>query len=686
MTRWALLAIEEVFFEQRSRLFMWIPVWLAVGIGGYFSLRFEPTAGQHVEIALIGVTCLFLTLKWQSMWRALIWIPVLISVGFLVASYRSHLVSAPKLGWNFYGAVEGTIAHLDRSTSDKPRITLTTPRLEKIPAARTPQRLRISLHSPIKGTELRPGARIQLTASLSSPAGPVEPGGFDFQRKAWFQRLGGVGYSRVPVMLAHPPKGGGFSLYLFTLRMKVADNIRGAIFGQPGAFAAAIVTGDRSAIDPKLMQNLRRSNLAHLLAISGLHMGLLTGFIFALIRYSLALIPFVALRLPTKKIAAVLALMAGLAYLLISGANVATQRAYVMVLVMLIAVLVDQPAITLRAVAVAAILILLSRPESLIEPGFQMSFAATTALVATFETLKRAPTWARLQFGRARMLRPVIALVISSAVAGAATAPISAFHFNQIAHYGLLANLASVPVMGLIVMPAAVIAGVLSLFGASAPALLVMGGGIQWILSVATTVAGMKGALTQIPATASATLELLCLSMIFVALCKGRLRLLGLLPAAVAFLFWAQSERPDILITDNGRLVGVRQGGGRALSRAKGNGFAARAWLENDADAVDQSRAAQRRRFEADDWILTVGSSKISYLWPKSAPVALLEKKCADSDVLIAPNSTAELSGGCRVISKLSLQKQGATSLSSREGRLKIQSARQWSGERLWNQ
>ncbi|MBV1864740.1 MAG: ComEC family competence protein [Rhodobacteraceae bacterium] len=665
---------------------MWIPVWLAVGIGGYFSLRFEPTVGQNIAIALFAVICLFSALKWQSMWRALIWIPVLISLGFLVASYRSHWVSAPKLGWHFYGAVEGTIAHLDRSTSDKPRITLTAPRLERIPLARTPQRLRISLHSPILGTELRPGARIQLTASLSPPAGPVEPGGFDFQRKAWFQRLGGVGYSRVPVMLAHPPKGGGFILYLFALRMKVADSIRSAIQGQPGAFAAAIVTGDRSVIDPKMMQNLRRSNLAHLLAISGLHMGLLTGFIFALIRYSLALVPPIALRLPTKKIAAVLALMAGLAYLLVSGANVATQRAYVMVLVMLIAVLVDQPAITLRAVAVAAILILLSRPESLIEPGFQMSFAATTALVATFEALRRAPFWARLQSGRVRILRPVLALVMSSAVAGAATAPISAFHFNQITHYGLLANLASVPVMGLIVMPAAVIAGVLSLFGAATPAFLVMGGGIQWILSVATAVAGMKGALTQIPATASATLALLCLSMIFVALWKGRLRLLGLLPAAFAFLLWTQSERPDILITDNGRLVGVRQGGGRALNRAKGNGFAARAWLENDADAVDQSQAALRRKFNADDWLLMIGSSKISYLWPKSTPISVLEQKCANTDVLIAPNNTAKLSGDCRIISKIMLQDQGAISLSSRKGRLKIQSARQWTGERLWNQ
>lgn len=686
MTRRAILAISQVFFEQRSRLFMWIPVWLAVGIGGYFSLGAEPTSSHRLAFLLLGGICVVPALMWSSIWRAFFWIPILVSLGFLTAEARSQWVSAPKLGWHFYGAVEGTIAHLDRSNSDKPRVTLIDPMLERIPPARTPQRLRISLHSPLQGTALQPGARILLTASLSPPAGPVEPGGFDFQRKAWFQRLGAVGYSRVPVMLAYPPSVNSFGLRIFALRMKVANVIRAAVSGQPGAFAAAIITGDRSAIDPKMMQNLRRSNLAHLLAISGLHMGLLTGFIFAVIRYSFALIPPLALRLPTKKIAAVLALMAGLAYLLISGANVATQRAYVMVLVMLVAVLVDQPAITLRAVAVAAILILLSRPESLIEPGFQMSFAATTALIATFEALKNSRLWGRLQSGSARILRPVLALVISSAVAGAATAPISAFHFNQIAHFGLIANLASVPVMGLIVMPASVVAGLLSLIGAATPAFIAMGFGIEWILAVAAYVANMNGALTHISSASANILALLSLASIFLVLWRGRLRFIALIPVTFTFALWFQTERPNMLVTDNGRLVGVMHGQNRALNRTKGNGFAARAWLENDGDSANQQIAAARLKFAKDDWVLPLGDRKVAYVWSKSASTALLEQKCAKVDVLIAPNSSDKIPGGCHVIGKTAFSKQGAVSLREINGTLKIQSARQWSGERLWNQ
>ncbi|KKK80916.1 hypothetical protein LCGC14_2818710, partial [marine sediment metagenome] len=215
----------------------------------------------------------------------------------------------------------------------------------------------------------------------------------------------------------------------------------------------AILTGDRSGMGRDTLQALRDSNLAHLLAISGLHMGLLTGVVFSALRFALALIPALALGHPVKKYAAVGALLAGAGYLALSGGNVATQRAYIMVAVVLGAVLLDRRALTLRGVALAATIVLVLRPEALTGPGFQMSFAATTALIAVFRLMRdsggpRAP----------RLLQPVLALVVSSGVAGAATAPIAAAHFNQIAKFGLVANLLSVPLMGTLVMPAAVLA------------------------------------------------------------------------------------------------------------------------------------------------------------------------------------------------------------------------------------
>ncbi|MCP5076029.1 MAG: ComEC family competence protein [Rhodobacteraceae bacterium] len=674
-----------MFFAQKTRYFCWVPIWLACGIGFFFALRFEPDTGHVLWAGVVVFCCLVPIILWRSIWRAVFWIPMLVSLGFVAADSRVNRVTAPKLGWHFYGAVEGTVAHLDRSASNRVRVTLTDPILENTPPKRTPTRLRVSLHSDLASSALTPGARVMLTASLSPPAGPVEPGGFDFQRKAWFLGLGATGYTRLPVVLARPPDDSGFSLRLFAVRMRVSGAIRARLPGQTGAFAAAIITGDRSAIDPAIMADLRRSNLAHLLAISGLHMGLLTGFIFAAVRYSFALFPFAALRLPTKKIAAVIAMLAGLSYLMISGANVATQRAFIMAAVILVAVLLDRPAITLRAVAMAAIVILLWRPESLTGPGFQMSFAATTALVATFEWLNRQSWWWQMTAGRGKFLRGVAALIVSSAVAGAATAPISAFHFNQIAQYGLLANLASVPVMGFVVMPAAVMSGLLSLIGAQGPMLSVMGFGIDWILQVAAFVAGIEGAVTRIPTAPTHVLALLALGAVFLVLWQGRVRLVGVLVAALAFGLWSQAERPAVLITDNGRLVGLQEAGGRALNRAKGNGFAARVWLENDGDAASQQLAAGRRVFEKDDWTFNLGGGKIGYVWNRKALPKDLQERCAQVDVLIAPNLKQSLSGGCETLNQSRFRKEGAIALFGTTEGVGIVSARQVSGTRIWN-
>ncbi|MEJ6709740.1 MAG: ComEC/Rec2 family competence protein, partial [Amylibacter sp.] len=355
--------------------------------------------------------------------RVLMWIPIFISIGFLLAVTRARTVNAPKLSWHYYGSVEGTVAHLNRSSSDKPRVTLIDPVLTKVSLYRTPKIVRVVLQSKTSGTALTPGARIMITASLSPPAGPVEPGGFDFQRKAWFDGLGATGYSRTPPMLSFPANPNTFRLQIFSLRMWVSKRIQIEILGQTGAFAAAIITGDRSHIDLALLTDLRQSNLAHLLAISGLHMGLLTGFIFAIVRLSIAAIQPLSVRWHAKKIGAVVALFAGLSYLLLSGANIVTQRAFVMVAVMLIAILLDRPAITLRAVVIAATIILFARPESLTQPDFQMSFATTTALVATFEALNRSQAWRNFNTGALRSAAPVFSLIIASAVAGAASAP-----------------------------------------------------------------------------------------------------------------------------------------------------------------------------------------------------------------------------------------------------------------------
>ncbi|MCG6882944.1 MAG: ComEC family competence protein, partial [Silicimonas sp.] len=365
------------FARQQGHLFPWSPVLYACGIGSYFALKAEPGAaawGLAVSTCLLS---LVLALLLGGARRLLAVAGMLVLAGFCVAGAKAHLVAGPTLKFRFHGAIEGRIVGIDRSASDAVRLTLDRVWLEDVPPERTPGRVRVSLHGRQGFFEPEPGVTVVLTGHLSPPGGTVEPGGYDFRRQAWFQRLGAVGYTRTPVLALAPHDGRAWELWVYRLRMRLSGAVQEALPGPAGGFASAITTGDRSGIPEASYDTLRASNLAHLLAISGLHMGLLTGFIFAAIRLALAAAPGIALAVPAKKIAAIGGLGAGAAYLVLSGGNVATERAFVMVAVMFGAVLADRRAVTLRAVAVAALIVLTLNPEALYGPGFQMSFAAT---------------------------------------------------------------------------------------------------------------------------------------------------------------------------------------------------------------------------------------------------------------------------------------------------------------------
>ncbi len=671
---------------QHGRLFLWVPVCLSIGIGLYFKIKFEPAYGVLQIAGTVSVLLMLIIIwKWSQPSTIVLRGVLLIFIGFLLAVFRTHSVAEPVLGWRYYGPIEGRIVAMDRSHSNKPRVTLIDVSLGKISEPRTPTYVRVSLHSDIGLENLKPGAHIRTIGSVSPPSGPVEPGAFDFQMYAWFKRLGAVGYSRKPVELLAPPKLDSYALWLFDTRMGIADHIRSRIEGQTGAFAAAILTGDRSAIDPIMLEDLRSSNLAHLLAISGLHMGLLVGFCFGLIRYGLALIPYIGLHWPIKKIGAVVAICAGLAYLQISGAAVATERAFIMVSVMLVGVILDKPAITLRAVALAATILLILHPESLLHPGFQMSFAATTALVASFEFLKHQTAWQKLQFGSNRFVQPIVALFMSSFIAGAATAPFAAYHFNQIAQYGLLANLTSVPMMGIVVMPAAVIAGAFSFVGLDAVPFWIMGAGIDWILNVANWVSNLGGAVISVPQAQNWVLPLIALGGVHFIVWKGWMRWGGVIMCFIAFLSWWQVQRPDVLISDTGRLLGVLENGKRALNRDRGSGFAARVWLENDGDQSNQEDASKRSNIFADKMVFKVMDAPIGYIWSKKAKPTDIESICRQVEILISPNWKDSISTKCLHITKPYLRYHGAVAVFQSAGSVQIKTARQETGERLWN-
>jgi len=309
----ALDPLRTALLAQRGQLLCWAPVCLGIGIGIYFALPVEPSP-VRLGAAAGGAAALLLVARRSGEAAApLMMALALVLLGLALAGTRARMLEEPVLGWRYYGPVEGRIIEIDRSASDKTRLTLDRVVLGDVAPARTPARVRVSLHGAQDWLVPEPGMTVILTGHLSPPAGPTEPGGFDFQRMAWFDRLGAVGYSRTPALVLAPAAEGQAGLGIYRLRMALSAAIRDALPGERGTFAAAILTGDRSAIPQDTLEDLRASNLAHLLAISGLHMGLLTGLVFAATRTGIALVPAVALRVPGKKIAAAVALVAAAA-------------------------------------------------------------------------------------------------------------------------------------------------------------------------------------------------------------------------------------------------------------------------------------------------------------------------------------------------------------------------------------
>ena len=337
------------------------------------------------------------------------------------------------------------------------------------PPEMMPVKLRVSLS---KGAPpLHVGDRILVLANLSPPSGPAAPGAFDFQRVAWYQQLGAVGYALAPAAVIEPGKPDGFVRAIDALRADVTERILKALPGPEGGVVAALLTGEQTAVDKDIAQAMRDSGLAHILSISGLHIVFVVGLVMGLVRYGIALVPPLALRVDAKKIAAVLALMAALFYTALAGAPVPAQRACAMAGFALLAILLDRTALSLRLVAWSAVIVLAVAPESLTGASFQMSFAAVVALIAAWEA---AAGWRRRLHERAdrarhrwlwRLSAAIAASLATTLIASIATGAFAAYHFNRLSLLGVVANLLGVPLTGFWIMPWGLLAMLLMPFG-----------------------------------------------------------------------------------------------------------------------------------------------------------------------------------------------------------------------------
>jgi competence protein ComEC len=488
--------------------------------------------------------------------------------------------------------VTGWVAERSMASRGGVRVALLVDAIEGVAPAGTPHIVRVTIRSRTEAIVV--GDAISVTARIQPPSGPVLPGGYDFARAAYYDRIGAVGFAygaARPADIGPAPLGLRLQEPLAQLRDLIRKRVMAALPGEPGRIAAALIMGDQGGISERTQEAMRISGLGHVLSISGLHMALIAGSAFWLIRALLALSSELALRRPIKKWAALGALAVATFYLGISGAEVATQRAYIMLAIMLVAVLLDRRAITLRNVALAALVVLLISPESLMSVSLQMSFAATIALVAAYEEISsRSDRRLRLADRRDPGVlgwasRSVGGLFVTSLVAGLATTPFGIFHFQRVAPLSLLANMIAMPAVGLIVMPMVLLAVVLMPVGLETLPLTAMNWGVAWMIAVAEWTAEWSGDAGGVRTMPALPLLLVVGGFLWIALWREGWRLLGIAPMLAAIPLALAAPRPDILVGEDGVTVAVRGVDGRlSIIGGKGERFTIENWLRADAD------------------------------------------------------------------------------------------------------
>ncbi|HET9230705.1 MAG TPA: ComEC/Rec2 family competence protein [Vitreimonas sp.] len=560
---------------QRDRWILWLPVGMIAGAALWLAAPSDPPWWLGPAILVLGTAAAFGLAMWPGPRPDGVWVAIRHVFGgacALIAAAGAGLGSAHLRGATVAQApyiaseepvrVEGWVVANDASDNG-PRLRLLVRHIEGVEAP--PRYVRVSVS---EAGLLTAGRTATCRAVLGPPSGPMAPGGYDFARRAYFERLGATGFAfgRCRPAAFEPPPGwlDRQRLTLAAIRADLSAAIVAAAPGRGGAIAAALVTGDRSSIDTATNESLRDSGLGHLLSVSGIHMGVVGGLVFAAVLWTLSLIAPIALRFPVKKIAAVAALLVLAAYLIVSGSSVPALRSFVMACVAFGAVLIDRPAISMRGLALAAFVVVLIFPESVLEPGFQMSFAATMALVALFEMLKRGPhepalpTPGPLIGALNASARGIGGVLLISFVAGLATDPFAIYHFQRFSLYSLPANLIAAPIMSFLVAPAAGVAAILAPFGLAEPALQVMASALDLIAAVGQTFGERPEAVRALPRPPDLAFALCVFALLWAALWRGALRW-GALPVfAASVALYATAPQPIVAFDADLRAVYAR--------------------------------------------------------------------------------------------------------------------------------
>lgn len=575
---------EEALGAQKDRMFLWTPVPLGLGILIYFSLQNEPPLRAGFLLMLLAGCLLLFVYRRESRERGTIGMLslcgialLLIASGFMVAQAHviygdAHLLAKPIKFADLEGAVRDVEA-LD--TPDTYRVMLRDVTIKELATVETPRSLRLKIKAK---TMPRVGDRVLALAALNPPSPPVAPGAFDFQRHAFFEDIGAVGFAYRSEIVASGNEG-----ILATVRRNVAARVK-AYMGDSRSvpMTVTMLTGERGSIAKDDNDAMRDSGLAHILSISGMHIGLVAALVFFVSRLAMALSMRVVLNLPIKKIAAVIAFLAALAYTLLVEAPVPTQRSMIMTGLALLAIVIDREPFTLRLVALAALAVLVTSPDSLLGVSFQMSFASVAFLIWVYD--EKRPVLSQWYENAGPVRRTVLYfafIALTTVIATLATAPFGLYHFQTLAVYGVVSNMLAIPLTTFIIMPGVVLAYLLMPLGLEGAGIALTSLGVEGVLRIAHWTAGLGGAVIRTPVWPPEAFACIVMAALILLLWRGK-KTVNWVLIGLAALFIFMNRPPDIQISPEGKLWSLRTEGGLKLSSRRTEQYVAENWIRRD--------------------------------------------------------------------------------------------------------
>jgi competence protein ComEC len=678
--------LQKLWEAQLGATVLWAPVALTFGIWTYFALPQEPA---------LAVTGFFFVVAFLLFWKArgrmgMLLLAILLS-GFVLAKTRAEIIATPLLKATTSEIVVSGIVHdVERASERRITVILEPDKIEGMTTAQLPRRLRLS--NSLKNGEPVIGARVAFKARLGPNASPTMPGGFDYGRQLYFQGIGGTGRitSKIDMLGSASSPSLWLSTALHNLRQDIGTRIRQHLQGTIAAFAEAMITGERASIPKDVNKSLQISGLAHILSISGLHMSLAAGGVFWIVRAFLALFPTIAQQWPIKKWAAAAALVFGFAYMLLAGSGAATQRSYIMLAVVFLAIIVDRPAISLRNLALAALLILILQPESAIQASFQMSFMAVMGLAAFFEYWNRPKPEqeyrieSRKIYYARKLYKIALASILTTLIAGSFSSIPAAYHFGRLAPYGVLANGLAIPVISLAVMPFAVLSVVLMPLGLEAWPLAVLGKGLEMVLSISDHVAALPGAQRVIPQVPLASAIALALGASILCLASRQAKYAGGVLLVAGFALAQFNGFPDLLIERTAANTAFRNGSGELVFASQHKGrFAAEKWLQANGEEITFKEAAARTGWACEGRSCRgeIKGKVIGYFLDGEGA----QPSCAGFDIIIA---AYPLRGACKSttmrIDRFDVWRMGSHAIAINNNNVGLTTARGLSGNRPW--